>query len=48
MLGSFARTMRIGDRLDPDRAEASYAHGILRVRLARAPEAAPKKISITS
>ena len=48
VLGSFARTMRIGDRLDPDRAEATYAHGILRVRLARAPEAAPKKISIKS
>jgi HSP20 family molecular chaperone IbpA len=34
------------ERLDPDRAQASYTNGILRLQLARAPEATPKKISI--
>jgi len=48
LLGAFTRTMGVGDRLDPDRSEATYANGILRIRLARAPEAAPKKIAIKS
>jgi HSP20 family protein len=45
-LGAFARTVSVGERLDPDRTEASYTHGILRLRLMRAPEAEPKKIPI--
>jgi HSP20 family protein len=45
-LGAFARTVSVGERLDPDRTEASYTHGILRLRLTRAPEAEPKKIAI--
>jgi HSP20 family protein len=47
-LGAFTRTVSIGERLDPDRAQATYTNGILRVQLARAPEAAPKKIAIQS
>ncbi len=46
--GPFARTVRLGERLDPDRTQASYTNGILRVTLARAPEATPKKIEIRS
>jgi HSP20 family protein len=45
-LGTFTRTLSIGERLDPDQAQATYTNGILRVRLARAPEATPKKIQI--
>src|SRR5713101_2301528 len=45
-LGAFTRTVSVGERLDPDQAQATYTNGILRVRLARAPEAAPKKIAI--
>lgn len=45
-LGSFSRTVSLGERLDPDRAQASYTNGIVRLQLARAPEAAPKKIAI--
>ena len=45
-LGAFARTVSVGERLDADRTEASYTHGILRLRLTRAPEAEPKKIAI--
>jgi HSP20 family protein len=47
-LGAFARTLNLGERLDPDRTQASYANGILRLKLARAPEASPKKIPIQS
>jgi len=46
--GTFTRTVVLDERLDPDRTEAAYTHGILRLRLARAREAAPKKIAITS
>jgi HSP20 family protein len=45
-LGTFTRTVTFSERLDPDRAQASYTNGILRLQLARAPEATPKKISI--
>ena len=45
-LGAFTRTLSVGERLDPDGTQASYTNGILRLRLARAPEATPKKIAI--
>jgi HSP20 family protein len=45
-LGAFTRTVSVGERLDPDRTEASYRQGILRLKLTRAPEAEPKKIPI--
>ena len=47
-LGAFSRTVGLGERLDPDKTQATYTNGILTVRLARVPEAAPKKISIQS
>jgi HSP20 family protein len=47
-LGAFTRTVSAGERLDPDRTQATYTNGILRVQLARAPEATPKKIVIQS
>jgi HSP20 family protein len=47
-LGPVTRTINLGERLDPDRAQATYADGILRVQLARVPEATPKKIPIQS
>lgn len=47
-LGSFTRTVSIGERLDPERTAATYTNGILRVQLARIPESAPKKIPIQS
>jgi HSP20 family molecular chaperone IbpA len=36
----------VGEGLDPDRTQATYTQGILRVQLARVPEATPKKIPI--
>jgi HSP20 family protein len=47
-LGGFTRTVSVGERLDSDQTQARYTNGILRVQLARAPEAAPKKIAIQS
>jgi HSP20 family protein len=45
-LGSFARTVRFGEHLDPDRTRATYTNGVLRVQLAGAAETEPKKIAI--
>lgn len=45
-VGAFTRTLSLGDRLDPDQANVTYQHGILRVELSLAPEATPKKIPI--
>ena len=47
-VGSFTRTVAVGERFDPDRTQATYANGILRVALSRAAEAAPKKIAVQS
>ena len=44
--GAFIRTISIGERLDPNHTHATYASGVLRVQLARAPEAQPKKIPV--
>jgi HSP20 family protein len=47
-MGSFTRTLKVGETLNPDQTQATYANGILRVQLARAPEATPKKIPVKS
>jgi HSP20 family molecular chaperone IbpA len=47
-MGPFTRTLSVGEALNPDQTEATYANGILRVQLARAPEATPKKIPVKS
>lgn len=47
-LGAFSRTVRIGERLDPEHTQASYGNGVLQVQLTRAPEATPKRINIQS
>jgi HSP20 family protein len=47
-VGAFTRTVSLGEPLDPDRTQAIYADGILRVRLGRQPDARPKKIPIQS
>ena len=47
-VGSFTRTVAVGERFDPDRTQATYTNGILRVALSRAAEAAPRKIAIQS
>jgi HSP20 family protein len=47
-VGTFTRTIIVGERFDPDRTQATYKNGLLRVELARAAETAPKKIEIRS
>jgi HSP20 family protein len=47
-VGSFTRTVTIGERLDPERTTATYTNGILRVQLTRARETGPKKVPIQS
>lgn len=46
-LGTFTRTVSVGERLDANKAQATYTNGILRVQLTSA-DAAPKKIAIQS
>jgi Hsp20/alpha crystallin family protein len=46
--GPFARTIRLGERFDPDRVEATYRDGILRIRVSRAVDTTPRKITIES
>lgn len=45
-VGPFARTVRLGDRFDPDRVVANYRDGVLRITLSRAPEARARRITI--
>jgi HSP20 family protein len=47
-LGSFTRTVAVGEQLDPERTDATYTNGILRVHLTRAPETPPRKVPIQS
>lgn len=44
--GSFHRTFRLPDGIDPDHAEAALKNGVLTVRLPKRPEAKPRKISL--
>lgn len=45
-VGPFARTVRLGDRFDPERVVANYRDGVLRITLSRAPEAQARRISV--
>ena|SRR5687767_9825397 len=47
-VGPFPRTIRLGERFDPDRVEAVYRDGVLRLSLARTPEATTRRITIQS
>ena len=46
-LGVFSRQLFLGDTLDADNIAASYEAGVLTLRIPVAPEAKPRKISIT-
>ncbi len=45
-VGPFTRTVHLGDRYDPERVDATYRDGMLRVKLSRAPQASARKITI--
>jgi len=44
--GSFVRTVALPAAVDPDRVEASFKDGVLTVRIAKRPDARPKKITV--
>lgn len=46
--GKFSRTVRLPYRVESDSAEADYKRGILTIRLPRAEEDKPRKISVRS
>jgi len=44
--GSFQRSLSLGTAVDADKAEASYEHGVLTLRLPKAEESRPRQIKI--
>ncbi|MEY2419325.1 MAG: hypothetical protein QOG90_2005 [Actinomycetota bacterium] len=46
--GTFTRTIFLGDSLDTDKLEATYADGVLTVRLPVAEKAKPRRIEVTN
>ena len=44
--GAFTRTFRLPSTVDPEKAEANYDKGILKLTLAKRPEAKPKTIKV--
>ena len=46
--GTFNRSIFLGDSLDTERLEASYADGVLTVRLPVAEKAKPRRIEVTT
>jgi HSP20 family protein len=46
--GLFSRQLVLGDNLDLDRIEATYADGVLRLRIPVAEQAKPRKIQVTT
>jgi HSP20 family protein len=46
--GTFSRSISLGDSLDADKLEASYADGVLTVRLPVAEKAKPRRIEVTT
>ncbi|MBV9951759.1 MAG: Hsp20/alpha crystallin family protein, partial [Acidimicrobiia bacterium] len=46
--GTFSRQLFLGETLDTDRLDASYANGVLTVRLPVAERAKPRRVEISS
>jgi HSP20 family protein len=46
--GSFNRSLTLPDGVDPDRIDASFANGVLELRIPKPEERKPRRISISS
>jgi HSP20 family protein len=46
MIGSFSRSIRLPEQVDPDKIEANFALGVLTVTVPKLPSALPKKITV--
>jgi HSP20 family protein len=46
--GEFTRSLQLPDELDLEKANASYRHGILTVRIPRREEQKPRQIPVSS
>ena len=44
--GSFRRTVQLPSEVDGEKVEASYRNGVLRIRIPKAPEHQPRRISV--
>ena len=44
--GPFVRSIELPEKVDADKAVASYEHGVLTVTLPKSPEAKPKQITV--
>jgi HSP20 family protein len=44
--GGFTRSLRVGDTLDTENAEATFEHGVLTLVLPKRPEAQPRRIAV--
>jgi HSP20 family protein len=44
--GVFERTFTLGEQLDPEKIEAHYEAGVLRVTVAKKPETQPRRIAV--
>jgi len=46
--GSFSRSVSLPNGLEPDRAEATFEHGVLRLRIPKAEQVKPRQIRIST
>ena len=46
--GTFSRTLRLPETVDPDACQATYENGVLRLTLPKSEAAKPRRIAITS
>lgn len=45
--GTFSRSLTLPNGLEPDKAEATFEHGVLRLRMPKAEQLKPRQIKIT-